>query len=116
MWERGKNPGVRPSLGLPALGEGCLLCVESLELPSARYQLPNTTLDECPGFIFHLLPTSLISISFPLFFFFLPFLGFFFSLNFFSLTENFITESQCFTMTEAEPGICVKGLRKHKEG
>lgn len=55
-----------PALG--ALGEGFLLCVGSLELPSAAYQLSNTSLDECPGFLFRLLPTGLILISFPFIF------------------------------------------------
>lgn len=110
MWERGKGGkilGVQPCVGHPALGKGCLL-------PSAGYQLSNKNVDECPGFIFRLLPTSLILVSFP-FLFFSSFLGFFFSF-FFSLTESSITESQSFTMPEAEPGICVKGMRKHNEG
>lgn len=119
MWERGKNPGVQPCVGPPALGEVCLqlggVCGAAQCWLSAFKHKPG------PSFIFHLLPESLICISFPFFvlFFFFPFFSWLFFpplFLIFSLTESSIEESQSFIMTEAEPGICVKGLRKQNEG
>lgn len=106
----GKNSEVQPCGGHPALGEGCLLCrvsgVAQCCLSAFKHNLGPVSWF---GLLFHAHKSHFDFFSF---YFFL-----FFSLLFsFSLTESSITESQSLTMTGAEPGMCVKGLREHSQG
>lgn len=71
LLERGEaSPGLQPCVLYRALDQGWFATwgVFACRL-SAGYQFSNTSLDERPGFIFHLLPTILNLIFFPFFFF-----------------------------------------------
>lgn len=74
---KGGKSGLQSCVGPLLWVRGVCSLRGSLELPSAGYQLSNTSLDECPGFVFCLLPTSLVLISFPFFFFLLSLLFFY---------------------------------------